>query len=154
MSAHLKIPVRAVERAEDAARDSDIVITATSSRDPVLFGEWLAPGTHINAVGANRAKSRELDDQVLARSEFVCVDSLEQAKVEAGDFIAPIERGVSSWTRVRELREVVVGMTRGRIEQDDVTLFKSLGVALEDVAVGAWVYERAREHHVGREIVL
>ena len=154
MSAQLKIQVRAVESAEDAARDSDIVITATSSRDPVLLGEWLAPGAHVNAIGANRAQARETDDRVLARSAFVCVDSLEQAKLEAGDLIAPIERGVSSWTRVRELGEVVAGKTSGRIERDDITFFKSLGIALEDVAVGAWVYERARERKIGRAIVL
>ncbi|MEW5719389.1 MAG: ornithine cyclodeaminase family protein [Chloroflexota bacterium] len=154
MSAQLKVEVRAVERAEDAARDSDIVFTATNARDPVLLGEWLAPGTHVNAVGANRVRARETDDQVLARSAFVCVDSLEQARIEAGDLIAPIERGVSSWARVRELGEVVVGKTTGRMERDDITLFKSLGIALEDVAVGAWVYERAREHKIGRGIVL
>ena len=154
MGAQLKIQVRAVESAEDAARDSDIVITATHSRDPVLLGEWLALGTHVNAVGANRAQARETDDQVLTRSAFVCVDSLEQAKLEAGDLIAPIERGASSWTRVRELGEIVAGKTSGRIERDDITFFKSLGIALEDVAVGAWVYERARERRIGREIVL
>jgi len=91
---------------------------------------------------------------VLMRSVFVCVDSLEQAKIEAGDLIAPIERGLSSWTRVRELGEVVVGKTGGRVERDDITLFKSLGLALEDVAVAAWVYERARERKIGKEIVL
>ena len=154
MSAQLKIQVRAVESAETAVRDSDIVITATNSRDPALLGEWLAPGTHVNAVGANRVQARETDDQVLTRSAFVCVDSLEQAKLEAGDLITPIERGISSWTRVCELGEVVVGKTNGRIERDDITFFKSLGIALEDVAVGAWVYERAREHKIGREIVL
>jgi ornithine cyclodeaminase/alanine dehydrogenase-like protein (mu-crystallin family) len=154
MSAQLRIQVRAVDSAEDAARDSDIVITATSSRDPVLLGEWLTPGTHVNAVGANRAQARETDDQVLLRSVFVCVDSLEQAKLEAGDLIAPIERGIASWARVRELGEVVVGKTGGRVERDDITLFKSVGLAVEDVAVGAWVYERERERKIGKEIVL
>jgi len=154
MSAQLRIQVRAVDSAEDAARDSDIVITVTSSRDPVLLGEWLAPGTHVNAVGANRAQARETDDQVLMRSVFVCVDSLEQAQIEAGDLVAPIGRGVSSWARVRELGEVVAGKTTGRIERDDITFFKSLGLALEDLAVAAWVYERAREHKIGKEIML
>jgi len=152
MSAQLKIEARAVDRAEDAVRDSDIVVTVTNSRDPVLLGEWLAPGTHVNAVGSNRAQARETDDDVLTRSAFVCVDSLEQAKIEAGDLIAPIERGVSSWARVRELGEIVVSKAVGRVERDDITLFKSLGIALEDVAVGAWVYERAREHGIGKEV--
>jgi alanine dehydrogenase len=154
MRAQLKIETRAVECAEDAARESDIVVTATSARDPILLGEWLAPGTHVNAIGANRAPAREVDDAVLARSAFVCVDSLESARLEAGDLIAPIERGISSWARVRELGEVVVGKTGGRIERDDITFFKSVGLAVEDVAVGAWVYERAREHKIGKVIAL
>ncbi|MCI0477818.1 MAG: ornithine cyclodeaminase family protein [Anaerolineales bacterium] len=154
MRAQLKIETRAVAQAEDAVRESDIVVTATSARDPVLLGEWLAPGTHVNAVGSNRAEAREVDDVVLARSAFVCVDSLEQARFEAGDLIAPIERGIASWARVRELGEVVVGKTGGRVERDDITFFKSVGLAVEDIAVGAWVYERARERKIGKEIAL
>lgn len=154
MTAHLGIAVRAVERAEDAVRDTDIVIAATSAREPVLRGEWLAPGAHVNAIGANRVQARELDDAVLNRSVFVCVDSIEQAKVEAGDFVMPVQADVFAWERVRELGEVVAGKIAGRANRDDITLFKSLGIALEDVAVGAWVYERARERNVGREIEL
>jgi alanine dehydrogenase len=154
MSARLNVDVRGVDSAEEAVRAADIVSTATSSLEPVLRGEWLKPGAHINAVGANRVQARELDDDVLQRSAFVCVDSIEQAKIEAGDLISPIERGRLTWERVRELGEVVAGKVTGRANRDDVTLFKSMGIALEDVAVGAWVYEQAREQKLGREISL
>ncbi|CAG0945910.1 alanine dehydrogenase [Anaerolineae bacterium] len=154
MTTQLGVEVRAVERTEDAVRDADIVVAATSAREPVLCGEWLAPGTHVNAIGANRVQARELDDAVLNRSAFVCVDSIEQAKVEAGDFVLPAQAGVFAWERVRELGEVVAGKIAGRANRDDITLFKSLGIALEDVAVGVWVYERAREQRIGKEIEL
>ncbi len=154
MSARLNVDVRGVDSAQEAVREADIVITATSSREPVLRGEWLAPGAHLNVVGSNRADAREVDDATLNRSAFVCADSVEQARIEAGDLILPIERGVFSWERVRELGDLVSGRLAGRTDVNDVTLFKSIGIALEDVAVGAWVYERARERGIGREIEL
>ncbi len=154
MSARLNVDIRGVDSAEEAVRAADIVITATSSLEPVLRGEWLKPGAHLNAVGANRVEARELDDGVLNRSAFVCADSIEQAKMEAGDLIAPIKRGVLTWERVRELGEVVAGKVVGRKSDADITLFKSMGIALEDVAVGAWVYEQAREQKLGKEISL
>ncbi len=152
MSAQLNVDVRGVDSAEEAVRDADIVITATTSRDPVLRGEWLAPGAHINAVGANRAEARELDDDAVIRSAVICVDSIEQAKIEAGDLISPIQRGLFGWEHVSELGDLVAGKVAGRASRNDVTLFKSMGIAVEDVAVGAWVYERAREQNIGREI--
>ena len=88
------------------------------------------------------------------RSSIICVDSLEQARIEAGDLIAPSERGVLSWSRVHELGEVVAGQVQGRANREEITLFKSMGIALEDVAVGAWVFERAREQGIGKEISL
>ena len=154
MCARLKIDVRDVDSAEEAVRAADIVSTATDAREPVLRGEWLKPGTHVNAIGSNRAEAREVDDAVVVRSAFVCVDSIEQAKIEAGDLLAPIERGVFSWERVNELGDLVSGKIAGCTDRDQITLFKSLGIALEDVAVGAWVYERARELKIGREISL
>ncbi len=154
MNTQLGVDVSAVDSAEIAVRDADIVITATNSREPVLRGEWLEPGAHVNAIGSNRAEVRELDDATLNRATFICVDSIEQAKIEAGDLIAPVARGLLEWERVRELGEVVAGKVAGREDRDDVTLFKSLGIALEDVAVGAWVYERARERTIGSQIQL
>ena len=154
MSTQLKIVLRDVDSAEAAVRGADIVVTATNSREPVLRGEWLAPGTHINAVGSNRAEARELDDETITRSTLICVDSIEQSKIESGDLIAPVERGLLSWDRIRELGDVIAGKIAGRANPDDITLFKSNGIAVEDVALGGWVYERAREMGAGKEIVI
>jgi alanine dehydrogenase len=130
----------------------DIVVTATTSRDPVLRGEWLEPGALICAIGANDRRSRELDNTVLQRASFVCCDSIEQAKLESGDLIEPIEQGVLDWLEVHELQEVVAGEVQGRQSADDIVLFKSNGLAAWDVAVGALALERAREQGVGREL--
>ncbi len=154
MGARLNVDLRSMDSAEEAVRDADIVITATNAREPVLRGEWLMPGTHVNVIGSNRPESRELDDHAIIRSAFVCVDSVEQARVEAGDLLSPIERGVFSWNRVQELGDLVSGKITGRTERSQITLFKSLGIALEDVAVGAWVYERALELKIGRQVSL
>ena len=134
------------------AAEMDVVVTITSSKDPVLRGEWLKPGALVCAVGANRIQSRELDNAVVERAAFVCCDSKEQAKVEAGDLVEPVERGVLDWLEVHELSEVVGGELQGRAQEDDVVLFKSLGIAAEDLAVGAVVVERARERGLGVEL--
>jgi alanine dehydrogenase len=135
----------------DAAAQ-DIVVTVTSSRDPVLRGEWLRPGALVCAVGANRLEARELDNAVLERAAFVCCDSKEQVRIEAGDLAEPVEQGVLDWLEVHELAEVVGGEVAGRGSEDDIVLFKSVGIAAEDLAVGALVYERARERGLGVEL--
>jgi alanine dehydrogenase len=134
------------------AAEQDIVVTATSSKDPVLRGEWLEPGALVCAMGANRIESRELDNAVIERAAFVCCDSKEQARIEAGDLVEPVERGVLDWLEVHELSEVVTGEVSGRAQDEDVVLFKSLGIAAEDLAVGKLVYDRARERGVGEEV--
>jgi ornithine cyclodeaminase/alanine dehydrogenase-like protein (mu-crystallin family) len=103
-------------------------------------------------VGANRIQSRELDNAVVERAAFVCCDSKEQSKIEAGDLVEPVERGVLDWLEVHELSEVVGGEVQGRAHDEDIVLFKSLGIAAEDLAVGALVLERARERGVGTEL--
>ena len=134
------------------AAEQDVVVTITSSRDPVLRGEWLQPGALVCAAGANRVEARELDNAVLERATFVCCDSLEQARLEAGDLVEPVERGVLDWLEVHELAEVVGGETLGRQHEDDIVVFKSLGIAAEDVAAAAFVYERALERGLGLEL--
>jgi alanine dehydrogenase len=146
-----RFAAEAGEYNRDAA-EQDIVVTATTSKDPVLRGEWLHPGALVCAVGANRIQSRELDNAVLERAAFVCCDSKEQARVEAGDLAEPVERGVLDWLEVHELSEVVGGEVSGRASDEDIVLFKSIGIAAEDLAVGALVYERARERGVGVEL--
>jgi ornithine cyclodeaminase/alanine dehydrogenase-like protein (mu-crystallin family) len=134
------------------AAEQDIVVTATSSKDPVLRGEWLSPGALVCAMGANRIESRELDNAVVERAAFICCDSKEQARIEAGDLVEPVERGVLDWLEVHELSEVVSGEVSGRAQDDDIVLFKSLGIAAEDLAVARLVYERARADGIGVEL--
>jgi alanine dehydrogenase len=141
----------AAEWYRDAA-EQDVVVTITTSRDPVLRGEWLRPGALVIAAGANRIKARELDNAVLERAAFVCCDLREQARVEAGDLVEPIERGVLDWLEVHELADVVAGEVTGRAADEDIVLFKSLGIAAEDLAVAKLVLDRARERSLGVEI--
>jgi ornithine cyclodeaminase/alanine dehydrogenase-like protein (mu-crystallin family) len=130
----------------------DVVVTVTTSRDPVLRGEWLRPGALVCAVGANEARRRELDNVVLERAAFVCCDSLEQARLESGDLIEPVAAGVLDWLEVHELQEVIAGEVEGRQTPDDIVLFKSNGLAAWDVAIGAAAIEKARERGVGRQL--
>jgi ornithine cyclodeaminase/alanine dehydrogenase-like protein (mu-crystallin family) len=132
--------------------EQDVVVTATTSEDPVLRGEWLRPGTLVCAVGANRPKARELDNVVLERAVLVCCDSKEQSKIESGDLIEPVERGVLDWLEVHELHEVVSGELPGRSSPDDIVLFKSNGLAAWDVAIGAAAIERAQKKKVGKRL--
>ena len=134
------------------AGEQDVVVTVTTSRDPVLRGEWLQPGALVCAVGANDRRARELDNAVLERASFVCCDSIEQAKLESGDLIEPVEQGILDWLEVHELQEVVAGDVQGRQSDDDVVVFKSNGIAAWDVAAGALALERARAQGVGTEL--
>ncbi|MGE5139777.1 MAG: ornithine cyclodeaminase family protein [Rudaea sp.] len=152
MSERLAIPVQPVDRPEQAAEGSDVLITITSSSSPVLLGKWLSPGTHINAAGSNSAHRRELDQEAVARSSHIFVDSLEQAAVECGDLIAAAEAGLFDWSRADELGALLAGRASGRSSPDDITLFESQGIAVEDVAVGSYVYERARAAGIGEPL--
>lgn len=142
--------VEPVPRPELAAEDKDIVITATSSREPVLSGNWLSEGTHVNAIGSNFINKAELDAVAVRRCDSIVVDSKEQARLEAGDFVQPLEDGSINWTDVHELGQVIVGRYTGRAHAEDVTLFKSLGIAIEDVAVAARVYAAALAQGLGK----
>jgi ornithine cyclodeaminase/alanine dehydrogenase-like protein (mu-crystallin family) len=130
----------------------DVVVTATTAKDPVLRGEWLAEGALVCAIGANDSTSRELDNRVLERASFVCCDSLAQARLESGDLIEPVATGVLDWLEVHELQEVVSGETQGRAGPRDIVVFKSNGIAAWDVAAGAEAVARARAASVGRDL--
>jgi ornithine cyclodeaminase/alanine dehydrogenase-like protein (mu-crystallin family) len=130
----------------------DIVVTATTSPDPVLRGEWLNPGALVCAVGANDGRRRELDNVVLERAAFVCCDSRDDARLESADLIEPVESGILDWLEVHELQEVVAEEVPGRQADDDIVVFKSNGLAAWDVAVAAAVVERARAAGAGREM--
>ncbi len=152
MSRLCETEVVAVAHPELAARHLDIVITATASREPVLHASWIAEGTHINAIGSNFLGKAELDAETVRRCNLIVVDSRDQARIEAGDFTQPLEAGTLHWSEVRELGQVVVGRYNGRPHPQDITLFKSLGIAVEDVAVAAKVYARAQAAGAGRTI--
>lgn len=130
----------------------DIVVTATTSRDPVLRGDWLAEGALVCAIGANDPSARELDSQVIARATLVCCDSLEDAMLESGDLIEPVAAGQLDWLEVQELHSIVAGELPGRQAETDIVVFKSNGIASWDVALGHEVVRRARERGVGVEL--
>jgi alanine dehydrogenase len=146
-----KVGAEPAESHADAAAQ-DVVVTVTTSRDPVLRGEWLREGALVCAVGANDLRKRELDNVVLERASFVCCDSKEDAKLESGDLIEPVEAGVLDWLEVHELQEVVAGSVPGRGSDADVVVFKSNGLAAWDVAIGAELVRRARERGAGATI--
>lgn len=152
MSALAGIAVTPVPSAAEAARAADIVVTATTAREPVLHGAWLRPGAHINAMGSNWRNRREVDDETLERSAIIAVDALDQAQIEAGDLLIPAEAGRFDFTRAIELGQIVAGSVPGRDDPTQITLFKSLGLALEDVAVAGLVYTLARERGLGEEL--
>jgi ornithine cyclodeaminase/alanine dehydrogenase len=135
-----------------AAAACDVVVTITTSRDPVLRGDWLRDGALVCAAGANHPRSRELDSRVVERASFVCCDSIEDAKLESGDLIDPVAAGRLDWLEVHELHEVVAGAVTGRQTDADVVLFKSNGIAPWDVALAHEAVARARAAGVGREL--
>ena len=152
MSDQLHLDVRPAASAEEVARSSDILITATAARQPVLQGEWIAPGTHINAVGANMTSRRELDDAALSRSSVIAVDSIAQAREEAGDLVMGEAAMPGGWSGVTELSEIIAGVKPGRQADADITLFKSTGIALWDVASAGYIYKQAIEKGKGRKV--
>ncbi len=154
MTARLGVPVRAVSSAEEAVRGADIVVTATTAAQPVVEGRWLAPGTHINAIGSNFAHRREVDAETVLRAGVIATDSIEQARYEAGDLIQVFAGDPEGWARVVELSQIVAGLIPGRRSREEWTLFKSNGIAIEDVAVAARVYARAREQGRGTALNL
>jgi ornithine cyclodeaminase/alanine dehydrogenase-like protein (mu-crystallin family) len=145
-----EVEVEPVMRPELAALDKDIIITATTSREPVLNSPWVAQGTHINAVGSNFLAKAELDAELVRRCKPIVVDSKDQARMEAGDLVQALEDATIQWSEIRELGQVIVGRYPGRVHAHDISLFKSLGIAIEDVAVAGRVYAKAKAEGVGR----
>jgi alanine dehydrogenase len=149
MSQTLGIEVQPASAPEDAARDMDIVVTATTSKEPVFKGEWLAKGVHINAIGSNHLSRQEIDVETVRRCACVVVDSIEQARLEKGDLARAAEEGAFYWEDAQELGSVVTGDFPGREDETEVTLFESAGVALEDVALAGKIYQAAKKAGIG-----
>lgn len=152
MTENLRVPVEAEESGEAAARDAEIVVTSTSSSRPVLLGAWLSPGTHVNAIGANFPQKRELDEEAVTRAGIIVADSREQSKQEAGDLIHVLGSDAGRWANVKELSDIVIGLAPGRTSERQITLFKSNGIASEDIAVAAKVYEAALRSGAGKRV--
>ena len=151
MSAEANVEVVPAPTPEAAARDQDIISTATTSRDPVLRGAWVAPGSHVNLVGSNFLAKAETDAELFAKASVVVADSVDQARLEAGDFVAALQTGVLNWSSVGELSRLVVGNHPGRSGDTDITVFKSLGIGAEDVALAQVVVAEARRRGVGQQ---
>lgn len=149
LAEELDCEVIAAGSADECIQGADIATTMTSSADPVLFGEWLSPGMHVNATGANGYARRELDDAAVLKASLVSTDQREQAKVEARELIDLTAAGSLAWDDVLELGALVRGEVPGRTTDDQITVFKSLGIALEDIAFAKVAYERALERGVG-----
>lgn len=149
-----RFAIEPVETPQQAAEGADVVIMITNAREPVLQGEWLAPGVHINAAGINRAGAAEIDARVVQRATLVTVDALDQARNEAGDLLAAEREGAFTWSRAVELGAVVAGGAPGRSSAGDITLFESQGLAIEDVAFAAALYRLATERSAGRRLPL
>jgi ornithine cyclodeaminase len=148
------LDVECCDTAQAAVHEAQVICTVTASREPVLAGSWVAPGAHINAVGASMASARELDTAAV-RQATLFVDRRESAMHEAGDFLIPRDEGEIDNTHIRgELGELLLGRVTGRSNDRERTLFKSLGLAVEDVASARFIYERARAEGTGTWIEL
>ncbi len=147
-----KLSAEAVETAQEAIEGADIVVTATNSKEPVFEAEWIAPGTHVNAMGSNQAGRRELPPDLLTRAESVVVDSIEQSEMESGDLLLARAEGKWKGENLVELWDVVAGRVVARSGKAAITIFKSNGLAVEDVASAGWVYEQALERGMGRPV--
>ena len=152
VAARLGVRATPVDSCEAAVRESDVIVSATTAEEPVVRGAWLKPGVHINAVGANYEHRRELDTAAVRAAAFIAADDPEQARYEATDLAEPVKEGALTWERVHPLADVVAGNRKPRASARDVTIYKSLGVAIEDVALAARAYELALARKVGVEL--
>ena len=154
MTNYLKFPIAPAASAEEAARFGDVLITATTSAEPVIKGDWLRPGTHVNAIGANMANRREMDETVLGRAAIIAVDSIEQIRGEAGDLIQGLPAINRSWDDVVELKEVVSAGRPRRESSEQITVFKSCGIAIWDVVAAGFIYREALRKKKGNPFAI
>ena len=154
MSEALNISIVASDDIESAIKQSDIVVTATSSQEPLFDGNWLQAGTHINNIGSHSVNARELDTATVVRSKFVA-DLKEANLAEAGDILIPIQEGAVTEDKIyTNLGDIVIGNKPGRENDDEITVFKSCGLAIQDISTALAVYKAAMEKNIGTEISL
>src|SRR5262245_47856571 len=143
--AHVGVPIEVAASAEEAVRGADLVCTTTSSKEPVVHGEWLSPGAHVNAAGACFPTTRELDTAAVARSRFF-TDCRESCENESGEYrIALAEDAIGADHLLGQIGEVFMGTLAGRTSPDDITIYESLGIALEDLAAAHYIHRKAKE---------
>jgi ornithine cyclodeaminase len=153
MQPHYTFPIEPLKTVEAAVRRADLIVTATSSAEPILQRDWIAPGTHLNVVGASQPHAREIDTATMAAASLF-VDRHESTLNESGDYVQAARTGAIGPDHIRaEIGEVLIGAKAGRTQPDEITLFKSLGLAVEDVAAAAYVYRQARAMQVGTWVV-
>jgi ornithine cyclodeaminase/alanine dehydrogenase-like protein (mu-crystallin family) len=154
MSAKLGITVEPAKDLASAVGASHVVMTMTNAAEPLVHGSMLAPGTHVNAAGSNKATSAEIDEKVVRRSGIVAIEHLAQAKVEAGDLLLAEREGSFDWSRAVLLSDIVAGNHAGRNSDEEITLFESLGVGLWDIAAANFVYDYCVKNGLGRDVDL
>ncbi|MBD3672895.1 MAG: ornithine cyclodeaminase family protein [Planctomycetaceae bacterium] len=152
MSERLGVEIEPSPYPSDVVAEKDIVITATTSKEPLFSGNELSEGTHLNLIGSNHLRKTEVDLMTIRQADVIVCDSIEQCRLEAGDFVTALEAGVTEWSLMHELKDVVAGKVTGRATEESITLFKSVGLGLEDVALAAEILKRATEQGVGEEL--
>jgi ornithine cyclodeaminase len=152
MRDRLSLEVVPASSAQDAVKGSDIVVTITTSATPVFEGEWLAAGTHVNAAGSNSLLRQEIDETTVRRAQPVVVDSRPSALKEAGDLLPALEKGRLHAGALTEIGEVIAGIRPGRTSRDQITLFESQGMAIQDLVIAAELVRRARAQGAGTEV--
>jgi ornithine cyclodeaminase len=152
MSGKLGVAVHAVSSAAEAVRGADIINVITKAATPVLAGAWLEPGQHVNAAGSNALTRRELDEAAVQRCARVVVDARGTARNESGDLLPLIENGLLDWDALPELGEIIIGRVPGRGARDEITLYESHGMAIQDLYTGKYVLDTARQQGIGVDL--
>ena len=132
-----------VKTSKECVENADIITTITNSDSPVFSSKWIKPGTHINAAGSNVSTKREIDKETISKASTIVTDNIDQAKIECGDLIQPINIGITSWDKINTLSDLITGKIKGRSTDNEITIFESQGVAIEDLAIGSLLYDLA-----------
>ena len=144
--------IHPVDSAAEAVTGADLILMATSTREPILEPAWISPGAHINAMGTTFLGKSEVAPEVFRKTDLVVVDHRESARLEAGDLVEPLEKGLIHWRDIRDLGPLLVGRYESRTSPDQITLFKGVGLGVADICLGQAVLERARQRSLGHEL--
>jgi ornithine cyclodeaminase/alanine dehydrogenase-like protein (mu-crystallin family) len=148
----LGIEVEIVESGQNLLSDSDILVAATTSTTPLFAGEKVVEGTHISSIGAHAPTAREIDSKIISRASLLTAGLKEACLAEAGDYIIPIDEGIITQDDIISIGDIITGKEKGRTSESEITVFKSVGISAQDVAVGKLVYDRALKTGIGKDI--